>query len=252
MTAPEAKDPSGAIRHVAVVVPAHNEEHHLGRTLTSLRRAVQNLELRCPAVTASITVVLDSCTDGSAGIAAQSAAERRFTALSVRLRSAGASRAAGVEAALAAECSDPQSMWLANTDADSSVPPGWLVRQVELANAGADAVLGSVEPDPADVNPDVLLRWLELHPFQENHPYIYGANFGIRASAYLGAGGFPRVRAHEDRILAERLRRRGFRVVASDSLRVTTSGRTEARAPQGFAAYLRQLAHKVPAVSESA
>ncbi|WP_347108445.1 glycosyltransferase [Paenarthrobacter sp. S56] len=253
MTAPEAKETPTAIRHVAVVVPAHNEEQHLGRALTSLGLAAENLERRCPGLTAGITVVLDSCTDGSADLAAAFAASHpRFIALSVNLRNTGASRAAGIAAALETCSARPGTVWLANTDADSSVPPGWLVRQVELANAGADAVLGSVEPDPADVDPAVLLRWLELHPFKEDHPHIYGANFGIRTSAYLDTGGFPRVRAHEDRILVERLRRRGYRLVATDTLRVTTSGRTAARAPQGFAAYLRALSHSLPAVAEPA
>ena len=70
----------------------------------------------------------------------------------------------------------------------------WLVRQLEFAEAGADAVLGSVEPDPDGMDPELLRRWLERHPFHENHPHIYGANFGVRASAYLAAGGFARVR----------------------------------------------------------
>ena len=47
-----------------------------------------------------MTVVLDSCTDGSAAITAGfAAADRRFSALEVGFRSAGASRAAGVRAA---------------------------------------------------------------------------------------------------------------------------------------------------------
>ncbi|MFI2564069.1 glycosyltransferase [Paenarthrobacter sp. NPDC018779] len=242
-----------AIRHVAVIVPAHNEEQRLGHALGSLLRAVQGLEQHFPAVTTSIFVVLDSCTDRSARIAASfAAAHPILSAIDVKLRSTGASRATGVASALEAGTQDPKGVWLANTDADSTVPADWLVRQVALANAGADAILGSVEPDPADSDAAVLLRWQELHPFKESHPHIYGANLGVRASAYLQSGGFPAVRAHEDRMLVERLRRHGFRVQATDSIRVTTSGRTHARAPQGFAAYLRALAQDVPVIAESA
>ena len=39
----------------------------------------------------------------------------------------------------------------------------------------------------------------------------------------------------------ESLRNRGFTVTATDSVRVLTSGRTHARAPHGFGAYLRAL-----------
>ena len=49
------------------------------------------------------------------------------------------------------------------------------------------------------------------------------------------------VRIHEDRILAERLRRAGSAVVATDTLRVITSSRLQGRAPHGFAGYLRGL-----------
>jgi glycosyltransferase involved in cell wall biosynthesis len=250
------------IDRVAVVVPAHNEDQHLDRALSALRAAADALERERPGMRLSITVVLDSCTDRSADITAgYVASDPRFAAVQVRLGSTGASRAAGVVAAAgqwtgAGRLTDtgpwtgqwPGHVWLANTDADSAVPENWLVRQVELADAGADAVLGSVEPDPAGTDPAVLRRWLERHPFREDHPHIYGANFGVRASAYLAAGGFPRTRAHEDRILVENLRKQAYSVLATDTIRVLTSGRTHARAPQGFAAYLRALALELPAL----
>lgn len=238
------------IDRVAVVVPAHNEDQHLDRALSALRTAADALQRERPGIQLSITVVLDSCTDRSADIAAgYVASDPRFAAVHVRLGSTGASRAAGVQAAAGLwKGLWAGHVWLANTDADSAVPENWLVRQVELADAGADAVLGSVEPDPAGTDPAILRRWLERHPFREDHPHIYGANFGVRASAYLAAGGFPRMRVHEDRILVENLRKQAYRVLATDTIRVLTSGRTHARAPQGFGAYLRALALELPAL----
>lgn len=241
------------IRNVAVVIPAHNEEQRLGRALTGLRAALDTLGRERPGVGASVTVVLDNCTDGSEAIsAAFGAKDARFHNLTVKLHSTGASRDHGAREALnrlqlQQEEHADATVWLANTDADSTVPGHWLVRQVDLANAGADAVLGSVEPDPTDVDPVVLGRWLELHPFREDHPHIYGANLGIRASAYLAAGGFPLLRSHEDRGLVERLRRQGFTVTSTDTIRVVTSGRTHARAPEGFGSYLRALGAELPA-----
>lgn len=246
---------------IAVVIPAHNEEEHLGRALLSVQRAADALHRVRSDITVGVTVVLDSCTDGSAGIAAQHvAADRRFNAVEVSLRNAGASRAAGIRAAgIGTARRRPPGKrwtpppwagrtWLANTDADSQVPDNWLVRQLEFAEAGADAVLGSVEPDPAGMDAELRRRWLERHPFEEDHPHIYGANFGVRASAYLAAGGFPKLASHEDRTLVQSLRNRAFTVTATDSMRVLTSGRIHARAPHGFGAYLRTLGlHRAPA-----
>jgi glycosyltransferase involved in cell wall biosynthesis len=254
----EPLDHGVQIDRVAVVIPAHNEDRHLGRALHALQRALERLDRQRPGVEAGVTVVLDSCADRSAAVTEVFASmDPRFSALAVRLRSTGGSRAAGARAAgiggvragSAAQLR-AHSTWLANTDADSAVPENWLVRQLELADAGADAVLGSVEPDPTGMDPAVLRRWLEKHPFLEDHPHIYGANFGVRASAYLAAGGFPLLRVHEDQVLVERLRNRAFAVVATDSMRVLTSGRTHARAPHGFAAYLRALGLERPAAAE--
>ncbi len=246
------------ISTVAVVMPAHNEDQHLDRALRAVQRAADELRRRRPAVVVRVMVVLDSCTDGSAAITAGYVdADPRFSALEVRLRSAGASRAAGVRAATlgphrrspglrSTPLPWPGRIWLANTDADSQVPPNWLVRQLEFADAGADAVLGSVEPDPVGMDPELLRRWLDRHPFEENHPHIYGANFGVRASAYLAAGGFSQLESHEDRTLVQNLRGLAFTVLATDSMRVLTSGRTHARAPHGFGTYLRSLGRQRP------
>ena len=247
------------IERIAVVMPAHNEEAYLGRALQSLQRSADALHRLRPEVEVGVMVVLDTCTDRSAAIAAAYVSEdRRFSAVDVRFRNAGASREAGIRAAgIGVPRRRPPGKrwtpppwagrtWLANTDADSRVPENWLVRQLEFAEAGADAVLGSVEPDPEGMDPELLRRWLERHPFEEDHPHVYGANFGVRASAYLAAGGFPKLASDEDRTLVQNLRNRAFTITATDSMRVLTSGRTQARAPHGFGAYLRSLGRPRP------
>ncbi|BCW49911.1 glycosyl transferase [Arthrobacter sp. StoSoilB13] len=241
------------IRSVAVVMPAHNEERHIGSALAALQTAADALQREHPGIGVSIAVVLDACTDRSSSItAAYTSADLRFLPVEVGFRSTGDSRDAGIRAALERlpfAAGAGAGTWLATTDADSTVPGHWLVRQVELANAGADAILGSVEPDSRDMDEAVLERWRELHPSREDHPHIYGANLGVRASAYLAAGGFPRLRSHEDRALVERLRRLGLAVIATDTTKVTTSGRLHARAPEGFAAYLRALGSGLSSVA---
>ncbi|MEO5779734.1 glycosyltransferase family 2 protein [Arthrobacter oryzae] len=249
------------IARVAVVMPAHNEEEHLDRALNAARRAVDTLHRTLPEVECGVMVVLDGCTDGSARITARHvAADRRISAVEVPFRSAGASRAAGIRAAgIGPSPAQPGTLrwtprpaariWLANTDADSQVPENWLVRQLEFADAGADAVLGSVEPDPDGMDPELLRRWRERHPFTEDHPHVYGANLGVRASAYVAAGGFPDAASHEDTILIQRLRSSAFTVTSTDSVRVLTSGRTRPRAPEGFGTYLRDLERYRPSAA---
>lgn len=244
------------IMEVAVVVPVHNEEQHLRRALGGVRAAADVLLDRHPGIDVRMVVVLDSCTDNSGAVAAAfAAADPRFSLLQVAFRSVGRSRHAGIRPVLtgslpgsagAGTLPAAGQLWLANTDADSCVPEDWLVRQVVLADRGADAVLGTVEPDPDGMDRDLLRRWHTRHPLGEGHPHIFGANIGVRGSAYVLAGGFPRQRSHEDKVLVERLRRRGCRVISTDTVRVLTSGRTEARAPQGFGAYLLALGMESP------
>ena len=248
------------IAKVAVVIPVHNEEQHLARALEGVRAAADVLQGSRPDTDIGIVVVLDSCTDNSDAVAARFAAlDCRITLLRVSFRSVGKSRIAGIGAVLNGRfmhCGGAdlphaaRRIWLANTDADSRVPGGWLLRQVVLAESGSDAVLGTVEPDAEGMDRELLKRWHVRHRLGEDHPYVFGANLGVRASAYLLAGGFPRQRAHEDRTLVERLRLRGCRVTSTDTVRVLTSGRTEARAPQGLGAYLLALGREPAAALE--
>lgn len=242
-----------SISQVAVVVPARNEAGHIAPAIRAIYRAAARLRAVRPGVDIGVVVVLDACDDRTGEAAVDAAgADGCLTLLDVRLHSAGASRAAGVRAALAAATTAPERIWLANTDADSVVPPHWLCGQVELAEAGADAVLGTVEPDPAGLDGRLLHAWARRHRFAEGHPHVFGANFGVRASHYLRAGGFEPVRTHEDRILAERLRRAGSTVVATDTLRVITSGRLQGRTPHGFAGYLRGLGEALAKAPDAA
>lgn len=243
-----------------MVIPVHNEEQHLERALEGVRAAADVLQGIRPDTDVTIVVVLDSCTDNSEAVAARfAAADRRITLLRVPFRSVGKSRVAGIGAVLNGRFMQyvgadlphtAGTLWLANTDADSCVPEGWLLRQVELADSGADAVLGTVEPDAKGMDSELLKRWHVRHRLGEDHPYVFGANLGVRASAYILAGGFPRHRSHEDRTLVDRLRRRGCRVTSTDTVRVVTSGRTEARVPQGFGAYLLALGMESAAAPE--
>ncbi|GGC77775.1 glycosyl transferase [Tersicoccus solisilvae] len=230
------------LRAVHVVVPARNEEALLPGALAALRAAVDHLTRTRPGVRADVTVVLDACTDATPDLVA---AAGWVHAHHVTSGTVGAARSAGVDAAEAVDV--PDRVWVASTDADSRVPVDWLSVQVDLADGGADLVLGTVEPDPTDTSAAQLAAWHRRHRLADGHAYVHGANLGIRLSAYRAAGGFGAVAAHEDVRLAHRARVAGAVVVATDRIRVTTSGRATGRAPAGFAGYVRSLAPRLNA-----
>ncbi|WP_235530594.1 glycosyltransferase family 2 protein [Phycicoccus sp. Root563] len=225
-----------ALTSVVVVVPARDEELVLPDCLRSLERAVGALHAVRPHVAVTVLVVLDRCTDGSAEVVARHPWVRSLDSSAGRV---GTARAGGAADALR-DATDPREVWLASTDADSVVPPHWLTAQVELAEGGADLVLGTVEPELVD---DGLLgRWRQRHRLGEGHPHVHGANLGVRASRYLEVGGFPAVALHEDVLLSEAVKATGAAWVATDATRVRTSGRLDGRARGGFGTYLRDLA----------
>ena len=233
MTAPGRPGRPG-VAHVVVVVPVRNEQDLLARCLGSVGAAVDRL--RGTAVTARVVVVLDDCDDDSETIARGFDVER----YTVTARSVGAARAIGVAHGLRSAPADRSRTWIACTDADSAVPEHWLTVLVDLADAGADVVVGTVRPDPADLTAEQLDAWSATRVPGRPNGHVHGANLGVRADAYDRVGGFSLQPEHEDVDLVTRLRADpGTRVVASDAADVVTSGRTHGRTPGGYAGYLR-------------
>lgn len=223
------------VRAVVVVVPAHDEEELLGRCLTAVATAVGALREAYPLLGTATLVVLDSCTDGTAEVAARAGV---FT-LPVDVRSVGTARHEGVRAAVGALPPTPAgAVWVASTDADTVVPPGWLVQQVAAADAGAGLVVGAVVPDRRDLDPTTYAAWLLRHG--PTAPVaVHGANLGVRLAAYDAVGGFAPVVEHEDVLLVRALRETGVSEVPG--LPALTSGRRHGRVGRGFAGYLRDL-----------
>lgn len=224
---------------LAVVMPARNEEQLLPAALLSVLAAVRFLRQRS-AARSTVTVVLDSCTDGSADVVARLqrdwSPELDLRIVAGSFGTVGASRAAGIAA-----LPPLPGLWIANTDADTVVPPNWLLQQHTLAAAGYGLVLGTVAPEPADLSREEYSAWERQHTLAEGHPHIHGANLGFTAAAYRQVGGFAPLAAHEDVDLVARVKAAGIPWVATDRSRVVTSGRRDGRAPEGFSRYLRQL-----------
>jgi glycosyltransferase involved in cell wall biosynthesis len=221
-----------------VVVPAHNEKKHLPACLAALRQAAGQA-----GIPVCLLVVADACTDETAAVAAARGAQ----VIGIGARNVGAARAAGMAGLLQRTAgTDPAAVWLATTDADTVVPPGWLRRQLSYAAQGWDVVLGTVTVTDWDEHPPhTPAAFAAMYEFGEGpHPHVHGANLGIRASAYLAAGGFKPLPTAEDHALMAAATEAGCQVLQASDITVQTSARRRARAPRGFSHALRVLARE--------
>jgi Glycosyl transferase family 2 len=226
------------IEAVAVVVPAHDEEALLPACLRALRRAASLLSLPV-----QLLVVADACTDRTVTAARAGGAQ----VTGIEARSVGAARAAGMAEALQVTAGiRPPAVWLATTDADTVVPPHWLRRQLRYASQGWDVVLGTVSVADWDGHPPHIPAAFEAqYGFGDGpHPHVHGANLGIRASAYLAAGGFMSLPTAEDHALLAAVTEAGCALLQASDITVQTSARRLARAPGGFSHLLRVLAEQ--------
>lgn len=213
------------------MVPAHDEEQLLPACLDALREAARHAPLPV-----DVLVVLDSCRDGTARVAAGAGVDT----VAVEARNVGRARAAGVS-----RIGVGSTTWLACTDADTRVTPDWFAQQIRLAGTGADVVTGVVLVDDWTGWPDTTVSSFRDAYRRDvrggQHGHVHGANLGLSGSAYRRAGGFRPVPVAEDQALVRAAVDAGLRVVRSTEVRVVTSARRHARAPEGFSAYLRAL-----------
>ena len=240
------------IRTIVIGVPAQNEASRIGSCVASLLAAADELD---PTIDVHIVVAADSCVDETASIVdGFNAAVRRVHLIDGTWGTAGGTRRAAIATGLALatrtsamEADLPldlphdmaaEEVWIATTDADTVVPADWLRRQLVYAQHGFDAVAGIVDLiHDEDVTSHIVERFAELYRFGDHvsHAHVHGANLGVRASAYLAAGGFPDVVCSEDHALWNNLRGLGFACVSPIDVRVLTSARVRSRAPGGFA-----------------
>ncbi|MEU5132841.1 MULTISPECIES: glycosyltransferase [Streptomyces] len=238
---------------VAVVIPARDEEALLPAALASVRAAAGH-----PGVGATpvlTVVVADTCTDATAAVARAAGAQ----VVPVGFRNVGRSRAAGVLTALSFFGDVPGPVWIASTDADSTVRPDWLAHQLARAAEGWDAVVGTVTADRwPPGKPHLAARYHRLYETTRppsgrpwHHPHVHGANLGVGSRAYTAAGGFPPAALDEDRGLVDALERTGARILRTADCPVTTSTRTTPRAQGGFGDHLANLERAVPPLAAS-
>jgi glycosyltransferase involved in cell wall biosynthesis len=231
--------------HVAVLIPARNEEEHLPRCLQSVLQAVARVEY---SITTDIVVVVDSSTDRTQTIATE-LLRGNGVVLTTNAGMVGEARRRGASAALARYRGPLHRFWFANTDADSMVPPNWLTEQLRLAGEGVEGIAGSVDVDHFDEHQEIVahrFRTTYLVAPDGTHSHVHGANLGVRGDAYVRAGGWGSLSTGEDHDLWRRLRVTSAVLRSTTRTKLVTSGRRVGRAPGGFADAL--AAHNETAV----
>lgn len=216
---------------IGVCIPAHDEENLIAACLESVFAAARHPDLLGETVV--VVLVLDSCQDATASIAA------RWPVLSL----ATTARNVGTARGIGADCLLRQgARWLAFTDADSWVSPRWLVDQLSLKT---EVVCGTVEVGSWSAHGAHAQR--ARHHFEatytdrDGHRHVHGANLGVSAWQYLQAGGFNALSCGEDQALVDRLVLQGADVAWSALPRVMTSGRPYSRVEKGFAGAIRRV-----------
>lgn len=190
--------------------------------------AAKNLALMDEPVL--IVVVLDACTDGTARVAQRAGA----LTVAINARNVGAARAHGASLGVALG-----ARWLAFTDADTVVAPGWITTQLDLKT---DAVCGTVAVHDWSAYSEPIRRQHEAtYTDADGHRHIHGANLGVSARAYVRAGGFQSLESSEDVALVEALQTSGASIAWSALPRVVTSARRAFRAPRGFGEALQRV-----------
>lgn len=227
------------ITEVVVVIPAHNEEGLVVGCLRSLMAAIVQTRslLSSAAPRLRVILVADGCTDRTVDYAL---AFPEVTVLEQPSRGVGSARRAGINYALRSTLAATRSVWIINTDADTRVAENWISEHLRVAGRGVDLLIGAVRPDFDDLSVQQVAAWLHSHPGGRPSGHTHGANLGIRGNVYRAIGGFADLDEHEDVDLVDRARKRGARIVATDTVEVVTSGRQTGRTPGGYARYLRE------------
>lgn len=229
--------PGGLIEHVIVVIPAHDEADHIEASLAHLHAAAERVSNRA---TTDLIVVADDCRDATAKLASRSAG---VIVIESAPRCVGLARRIGTEYALSTTTVPTDRVWLASTDADTVVPADWLCLHLDLAQTGAVGVAGIVDIDDRVHHRDLAARFDHHYVLggDGTHTHVHGANLGVRADAYLNAGGWRPLHTGEDHDLWNRITSVGP-TISTTELQVCTSSRLIGRAPHGFADDLKQLA----------
>jgi glycosyltransferase involved in cell wall biosynthesis len=175
---------------MCVLIPARNEEELLPQCLSSVLEASK--QLSSSTTSCDIVVAVDLSTDRTYEIASKML-KGKGTVVSLNAGAVGEARTLAAQVALRRYQGPLHRCWLANTDADCRVPKSWLADHLMLCGLGAEAVAGTVDVlDFSEHAAGVERRFRSSYHVSPDgtHPHVHGANFGVRADAYVRAGGW--------------------------------------------------------------
>lgn len=207
--------------HIAVLIPASNEQDLLPRCLTSIKEAGRLVE---SFASVDIVLAVDHSVDQTKSIGQAMLADSGIV-IETDGGIVGEARARAAQVALDRYEGRHDLCWLVNTDADSFVPEGWLQSHLKLAQRGVQAIAGTVDVDTFKEHASFVkdrFRRSYLISADGSHPHVHGTNFGIRADWYLRAGGgalSPRVKITIYGIGSREWAQNGHPSVISKSLR---------------------------------
>jgi len=263
--------PADATPTAIIAIPVRNEVERIEACLQAI-----DAQVGLAPGSLGLVLFLNNCTDGTDALVA-----RLAPALSIPVRVAS-EEFSGAHAGWARrKAMDLAAAWLGDagnmgiilsTDADSRVPPNWVVRNRAAIEAGADAVAGRVELDAAEaalLPPslparghlediyDALITEAEarIDPDPNDpwpcHRTAIGATLAVTRTAYRAVGGMPEIPLGEDGAFIARLIEHGLRVRHATDVCVTISARLTGRAPGGVADTIRSRCEEPDALCDA-
>ena len=250
-----------------MVIPVHNEEAGIVRTLAALSVQVDLLGLPLERDRYEILVLANNCEDQTVPLA------RRFAEAQPGLRlhvidtvlppphaHVGAARRLVMDEGCRrlGRLGRPRGV-IASTDGDTQVRPDWVAAILREIARGADAVGGRIQAsreELAGLDPGARLYYtrdlayrtlrsayesvLAPDPFNPwpRHHHCFGASLAVTAEAYVAAGGLPVVHCLEDMHFCQSLERINGRLRHSPEVVVRTSMRKSGRVPVGLSGTL--------------
>ncbi|MCF3934553.1 glycosyltransferase [Acuticoccus sp. M5D2P5] len=234
-----------------VCVPVRDEAALLPQTLAALGAALR------AAPSAGAVFIINNSADASGDIVRDWAASAGVPVLCCECQFEHPAEGVAIARRLAldiAEAVGSADAALLSTDADTAVPPDWIVRITARLDGGAAFVVAGIEVDrdeeaalPIEVRRAGAVEAALGEAYQAiwerlvgptSCPLLLaagGANMAISARAYRAVGRLPIGRRNEDRALTEAVIAAGLPLAVERSITVRTSLRTDVRARNGMA-----------------